>query len=70
MGNSLTTQSINYGLAIFFSGHDKTPVSTRTRSSHLKRPKIGKRFQDSEFSSSQGEDEKTPQTSPTALVNK
>nr|XP_058130825.1 soluble lamin-associated protein of 75 kDa isoform X3 [Dasypus novemcinctus] len=51
-------------------GHDKTPVSTRTRSSHLKRPKIGKKFQDSEFSSSQGEDEKTPQTSPTGSLNK
>ena len=70
MGNSLNTRSINYGLAVFSSGHNKTPVSTRTRSSHLKRPKIGKRFQDSEFSSSQGEDEKTPQTSPTASVNK
>lgn len=52
------------------SGPEKTPVSTRTRSSHLKRPKIGKRFQDSEFSSSQGEDENTAQTAPVASVNK
>ncbi|OBS76988.1 hypothetical protein A6R68_16562, partial [Neotoma lepida] len=49
---------------------EKTPVSTRTRSSHLKRPKIGKRFQDSEFSSSQGEEETTAQTSPLASTNK
>ena len=54
----------------FSSGPEKTPVSTRTRSSHLKRPKIGKRFQDSEFSSSQGEDENVAQTSPMASVNK
>ncbi|EPY88210.1 hypothetical protein CB1_000190015 [Camelus ferus] len=56
--------------ALKITGHDKTPVSTRARSSHLKRPKIGKRFQDSEFSSSQAEDERTHQTSPTASVNK
>uniref|UniRef100_A0A8C9A6U5 Family with sequence similarity 169 member A n=1 Tax=Prolemur simus TaxID=1328070 RepID=A0A8C9A6U5_PROSS len=66
----LTVGTLYYSFAIFSSGHDKTPVSTRTRSSHLKRPKIGKRFQDSEFSSSQGEDEKTPQTSCTASINK
>ncbi|KAM7149242.1 soluble lamin-associated protein of 75 kDa isoform 4-T6 [Molossus nigricans] len=66
----LTIDSLKDAFASTSEGHDKTPVSTRTRSSHLKRPKIGKRFQDSEFSSSPGEDEKTPQTSPTALVNK
>lgn len=59
MGDSLTTQSVNHGLAVVFSGYDKTPVSTALEV-YLKRPKIGKRFQDSEFSSSQGEDEKTP----------
>ncbi|KAH0512744.1 Soluble lamin-associated protein of 75 kDa [Microtus ochrogaster] len=56
--------------AVKVAGPEKTPVSTRTRSSHLKRPKIGKRFQDSEFSSSQGEDENTAQTSAVASVNK
>ncbi|KAM4869134.1 soluble lamin-associated protein of 75 kDa isoform 2-T2 [Urocitellus parryii] len=61
---------VEYSFPIFNSGHEKTPVSTRTRSSHLKRPKIGKRFQDSDFSGSQGEDEKTAQTSLTASVNK
>ncbi|XP_055410857.1 soluble lamin-associated protein of 75 kDa isoform X2 [Bubalus kerabau] len=66
----LTIDSLKDAFASTSEGHDKTPVSTRTRSSHLKRPKIGKRFQDSEFSSSQGEDEKTPQTSPTASVKK
>ncbi|XP_057397420.1 soluble lamin-associated protein of 75 kDa isoform X3 [Balaenoptera acutorostrata] len=66
----LTIDSLKDAFASTSEGHDKTSVSTRTRSSHLKRPKIGKRFQDSEFSSSQGEDEKTPQTSPTASVNK
>ncbi|KAM7231099.1 hypothetical protein CapIbe_017544 [Capra ibex] len=66
----LSIDSLKDAFASTSEGHDKTPVSTRTRSSHLKRPKIGKRFQDSEFSSSQGEDEKTPQTSPTASVNK
>ncbi|KAK1345183.1 hypothetical protein QTO34_013893 [Cnephaeus nilssonii] len=66
----LTIDSLKDAFASTSEGHDKTPVSTRTRSSHLKRPKIGKRFQDSEFSSSQGEDEKTPQTLPTASVIK
>ncbi|XP_070089517.1 soluble lamin-associated protein of 75 kDa isoform X6 [Equus przewalskii] len=66
----LTIDSLKDAFASTSEGHDKTPVSTRTRSSQLKRPKIGKRFQDSEFSNSQGEDEKTPQTSPTASVNK
>ncbi|XP_039098018.1 soluble lamin-associated protein of 75 kDa isoform X3 [Hyaena hyaena] len=66
----LTIDSLKDAFASTSEGHDKTPVSTRTRSSHLKRPKIGKRFQDSEFTSSQGEDEKTPQTSPTASINK
>ncbi|XP_008584277.1 PREDICTED: soluble lamin-associated protein of 75 kDa [Galeopterus variegatus] len=66
----LTIDSLKDAFASTSEGHDKTPVSTRTRSSQLKRPKIGKRFQDSEFSSSQGEDEKTPQTSPTASINK
>ncbi|KAK2505097.1 hypothetical protein MC885_004389 [Smutsia gigantea] len=66
----LTIDSLKDAFASTSEGHDKTPVSTRTRSSHLKRPQIGKRFQDSEFSSSQGEDEKIPQTSPTASINK
>ncbi|XP_035315403.1 soluble lamin-associated protein of 75 kDa isoform X1 [Cricetulus griseus] len=66
----LTSHSIKDAFASTSEGPEKTPVSTRTRSSHLKRPKIGKRFQDSEFSSSQGEDENTAQTSPLASVNK
>ncbi|KAL4683908.1 hypothetical protein H8959_021602 [Pygathrix nigripes] len=66
----LTVGTLSVFLLFFSSGHDKTSVSTRTRSSNLKRPKIGKRFQDPEFSSSQGEDEKTSQTSPTASLNK
>ncbi|XP_076995576.1 soluble lamin-associated protein of 75 kDa isoform X2 [Tamandua tetradactyla] len=66
----LTIDSLKDTFASTSEGHAKTPVSTRTRSSHLKRPKIGKRFQDSEFSSSQGEDDKTPQTSPTGSINK
>lgn len=51
-------------------GPEKTPVSTHTWSDHLKQPKIGKKFQDSEFSCSQGEDENTAQTPPVALINK
>ncbi|XP_074240840.1 soluble lamin-associated protein of 75 kDa isoform X2 [Saimiri boliviensis] len=66
----LTIDSLKDAFASTSEGHDKTFISTRTRSSNLKRPKIGKRFQDSEFSSSQGEDEKTSQTSPTASINK
>ncbi|XP_003785964.1 soluble lamin-associated protein of 75 kDa [Otolemur garnettii] len=67
----LTIDSLKDAFASTSEGLDKTPVvSTRTRSSHLKRPKIGKRFVDSEFSGSQGEDEKTPQTSPTASIDK
>ncbi|XP_037657994.1 soluble lamin-associated protein of 75 kDa isoform X2 [Choloepus didactylus] len=66
----LTIDSLKDTFASTSEGHDKTPVSTRMRSSHLKRPKIGKRFQDSEFSSSQGEDEKIPQISPTGSINK
>uniref|UniRef100_A0A2K5DYY5 Family with sequence similarity 169 member A n=1 Tax=Aotus nancymaae TaxID=37293 RepID=A0A2K5DYY5_AOTNA len=66
----LTIDSLKDAFASTSEGHDKTFVSTRTRSSNLKRPKIGKRFQDSEFSSSQGEDEKTSQTSSTASINK
>ncbi|XP_073933393.1 soluble lamin-associated protein of 75 kDa isoform X2 [Castor canadensis] len=66
----LTIDSLKDAFASTSEGHEKTPVSTRTRSSHLKRPKIGKRFQDSEFSSSQGEDEKTAQTLPMASINK
>ncbi|XP_051689195.1 soluble lamin-associated protein of 75 kDa isoform X2 [Oryctolagus cuniculus] len=66
----LTIDSLKDTFASTSEGHDKTFVSTRTRSSHLKRPKIGKRFQDSELTSSLGEDEKTPQTSPTASINK
>uniref|UniRef100_A0A8C2MSB7 Family with sequence similarity 169, member A n=1 Tax=Cricetulus griseus TaxID=10029 RepID=A0A8C2MSB7_CRIGR len=68
--SEMQSHSIKDAFASTSEGPEKTPVSTRTRSSHLKRPKIGKRFQDSEFSSSQGEDENTAQTSPLASVNK
>ncbi|XP_052015893.1 soluble lamin-associated protein of 75 kDa [Apodemus sylvaticus] len=68
--SELQIHSLKDAFASTSEGPEKTPVSTRTRSSHLKRPKIGKRFQDSEFSSSQGEDENTAQTSPLASVNK
>ncbi|XP_016060740.1 PREDICTED: soluble lamin-associated protein of 75 kDa isoform X1 [Miniopterus natalensis] len=63
----LTIDSLKDAFASTSEGHDKTTLSTRTRSSHLKRPKIGRRFQDGEFSSSQGEGEKT---SSTVSVNK
>ncbi|XP_066097197.1 soluble lamin-associated protein of 75 kDa isoform X1 [Saccopteryx bilineata] len=66
----LTIDSLKDAFPSTSEGPDKTPVSTRTRSGHLKRPKIGKRFLDSEFSSSQGEDEKILHTSPAASVNK
>nr|XP_044989552.1 soluble lamin-associated protein of 75 kDa [Jaculus jaculus]XP_044989553.1 soluble lamin-associated protein of 75 kDa [Jaculus jaculus]XP_044989554.1 soluble lamin-associated protein of 75 kDa [Jaculus jaculus] len=66
----LTIDSLKDAIASTSEGSEKTSVSTRPRGSHLKRPKIGKRFQDSEFSSSQGEDETTAQTSPTASINK
>lgn len=68
--SELQIHSLKDAFASTSEGPEKTPVSTRTRSSHLKRPKIGKRFQDSEFSSSQGEDENVAKTSPTASVNK
>ncbi|KAM9253971.1 soluble lamin-associated protein of 75 kDa isoform 3-T3 [Dugong dugon] len=66
----LTIDYLKDTFASTSEGHGKTPVSTRSQSSQLKRPKIGKRFQDSEFSSSQGEDEKTSHTLPAASVNK
>ncbi|KAM6156676.1 soluble lamin-associated protein of 75 kDa isoform 3-T3 [Erethizon dorsatum] len=66
----LTIDSLKDAFASTSEGLEKTLASTRTRGSHLKRPKIGKRFQDSEFPSSQGEDEKTAQTSPAASINK
>ncbi|XP_033617333.1 soluble lamin-associated protein of 75 kDa isoform X2 [Fukomys damarensis] len=66
----LTIDSLKDVFASTSEGNEKTPVSTHTRGSHLKRPKIGKRFQDSEFTSSQGEDGKTAQTSPAASINK
>uniref|UniRef100_A0A8C2VEX7 Family with sequence similarity 169 member A n=1 Tax=Chinchilla lanigera TaxID=34839 RepID=A0A8C2VEX7_CHILA len=66
----LTIDSLKDAYASTSEGLEKTLASTRTRGSHLKRPKIGKRFQDSEFTSSQGEDEKTAQTSPAASINK
>ncbi|XP_040842097.1 soluble lamin-associated protein of 75 kDa isoform X1 [Ochotona curzoniae] len=62
----LTIDSLKDTFASTSEGHDKTSLSTRTRSGHLKRPKIGKRFQDSELNSALGEDEKTRQT----LINK
>ncbi|XP_026639533.1 soluble lamin-associated protein of 75 kDa isoform X2 [Microtus ochrogaster] len=68
--SEMQIHSLKDAFASTSEGPEKTPVSTRTRSSHLKRPKIGKRFQDSEFSSSQGEDENTAQTSAVASVNK
>ncbi|XP_004643543.1 soluble lamin-associated protein of 75 kDa [Octodon degus] len=66
----LTIDSLKDSFASTSEGLEKTLASTRTRGSHLKRPKIGKRFQDSEFTSSQGEDDKTSQTSPAASINK
>ncbi|XP_045141288.1 soluble lamin-associated protein of 75 kDa isoform X2 [Echinops telfairi] len=66
----LTIDSLKDTFASTSEGHSKAPVSTRSRSGHLKRPKIGKRFQDPEFSGSQGDDDKTPQTSPAASINK
>ncbi|XP_038178469.1 soluble lamin-associated protein of 75 kDa [Arvicola amphibius] len=68
--SEMQIHSLKDAFASTSEGPEKTPVSTRTRSSHLKRPKIGKRFPDSEFSSSQGEDENTAQTSPVASGNK
>ncbi|XP_075399160.1 soluble lamin-associated protein of 75 kDa isoform X2 [Tenrec ecaudatus] len=66
-----TIDSLKDTFASTSEGHSsKAPVSTRSRSGHLKRPKIGKRFQDPEFSTSQGDEEKTPQTSPAAAINK
>ncbi|XP_013013805.1 soluble lamin-associated protein of 75 kDa isoform X2 [Cavia porcellus] len=66
----LTIDSLKDAFASTSEGLEKTLASTRARGSHLKRPKIGKRFQDSEFTSSQDEDEKIAQTSPTASLNK
>ncbi|XP_006874461.1 PREDICTED: soluble lamin-associated protein of 75 kDa [Chrysochloris asiatica] len=66
----LTIDSLTDAFASTSEGHGKTPVSTRTRSGHLKRPKIRERLQDSEFGTSQGEGEKTAQTSPATSVNK
>nr|XP_021482998.1 soluble lamin-associated protein of 75 kDa isoform X2 [Meriones unguiculatus] len=68
--SEMQIHSLKDAFASTSEGLEKTPVSTRTRSGHLKRPKIGKRFQDSEFNSSQGEDENSAQTSPTAPMNK
>ncbi|KAM6156675.1 soluble lamin-associated protein of 75 kDa isoform 2-T2 [Erethizon dorsatum] len=68
--NEMQIDSLKDAFASTSEGLEKTLASTRTRGSHLKRPKIGKRFQDSEFPSSQGEDEKTAQTSPAASINK
>ncbi|KAL1783103.1 soluble lamin-associated protein of 75 kDa [Sigmodon hispidus] len=68
--SEMQIHSLKDAFASTSEGPEKTPVCTRTRSSHLKRPRIGRRFQDSEFSSSQGEDEHSVQTSPTASVNK
>ncbi|CAH6787553.1 soluble lamin-associated protein of 75 kDa [Phodopus roborovskii] len=68
--SEMQIHSLKDAFASTSEGPEKTPVSTRTRSSHLKRPKIGKRFQDSEFSGSQGEDENPAQTSPMASISK
>ncbi|XP_031822308.1 soluble lamin-associated protein of 75 kDa isoform X3 [Sarcophilus harrisii] len=51
-------------------GLDKTPINTQTRSSHLKRPKIGKRFHDSELNLLQDVDENTPQASSMAPISR
>ncbi|XP_043833763.1 soluble lamin-associated protein of 75 kDa isoform X1 [Dromiciops gliroides] len=51
-------------------GLDKTPINTQTRSVHLKRPKIGKRFHDSEINPLQDVDENIPQASSVAPVNR
>ncbi|XP_025072424.1 soluble lamin-associated protein of 75 kDa isoform X1 [Alligator sinensis] len=44
-----------------------TPVSTRTRSSHLKRPRIGKNSKESELEAPQGEGENIHQASESGL---
>ncbi|XP_036601839.1 soluble lamin-associated protein of 75 kDa isoform X2 [Trichosurus vulpecula] len=51
-------------------GLDNTPVNAQTRSIHLKRPKIGKRFHDSEINPLQDADENTPQASSVAPVSR
>ncbi|XP_044536716.1 soluble lamin-associated protein of 75 kDa [Gracilinanus agilis] len=50
-------------------GLDKTPVNIQIRSSLLKRPKIGKRFHDSDINPLQDVDENTPQASSVASTN-
>ncbi|XP_007486595.1 soluble lamin-associated protein of 75 kDa isoform X2 [Monodelphis domestica] len=51
-------------------GLDKTPVNLQIRSSLLKRPKIGKKFQDSDINLLEDEDENTPQASSVAPMNR
>ncbi|XP_074060352.1 soluble lamin-associated protein of 75 kDa isoform X2 [Macrotis lagotis] len=51
-------------------GIDKTPINTQTRSTYLKRPKIGKRFHDSEMKPLQDVDDNTPQTSSVTPINR
>ncbi|XP_044540233.1 soluble lamin-associated protein of 75 kDa-like, partial [Gracilinanus agilis] len=51
-------------------GLDKTPVNIQIRSSLLKRPKIGKRFHDSDINPLQDVDENTPQASSVAPTNR
>ncbi|XP_072462456.1 soluble lamin-associated protein of 75 kDa [Notamacropus eugenii] len=51
-------------------GLDNTSINTQTRSIHLKRPKIGKRFHDSEIDLLQDMDENTPQASSMAPISR
>ncbi|XP_036063114.1 soluble lamin-associated protein of 75 kDa [Onychomys torridus] len=68
--SEMQIHSLKDAFASTSEGPEKTPGSTRPRSSHLKRPKIGRRFQDSELSGSQGEEENSGQTSPSASADK
>ncbi|XP_068941277.1 soluble lamin-associated protein of 75 kDa isoform X2 [Petaurus breviceps papuanus] len=51
-------------------GLDNTSLNTQTRSINLKRPKIGKRFHDSEINPLQDVDENTPQASSGSPVSR
>ncbi|XP_027720046.1 soluble lamin-associated protein of 75 kDa isoform X2 [Vombatus ursinus] len=51
-------------------GLDNTPINSQTRTTNLKRPKIGKRFHDSEINPLQDADENTPQASSVAPISR
>ncbi|XP_030049137.1 soluble lamin-associated protein of 75 kDa [Microcaecilia unicolor] len=51
-------------------GSDATPVSTRTRSSHLKRPTIGRKLPEAEQVTSLLEDDSGPKTSTVDLIDR